>query len=68
MKKQNLNGEIIISFDSYQELKEYAGKKVNAKGNLFKRSFFAGNEWVKFYKDGLFKISEGYTAVISQYK
>lgn len=42
MKKQNINGETIISFDNYQELKEYAGKKVNSKGNLFKRSFFCG--------------------------
>lgn len=68
MKKQNINGEVIISFDDYQELKEYAGKKVNAKGNLFKRSFFVGNEWIRFHKDGLHKISNGYTAVISVYK
>lgn len=60
MKKKNVGGEIVIRFDNYQELKEYAGKKVNSKGNLFKRSFFVGNEWIRFYQNG--------HAVISQFK
>lgn len=68
MKKQNVGGEIVISFDNYQELKDYAVRKLNAKGNLYKRSFFVGNEWIRFHKDGLHKISNGYTAVISVYK
>lgn len=40
MKKKNINGEIVIRFDSYQEFKEHIAKKLNAKGNLHKRSFF----------------------------
>ena len=60
MKKKNVNGQIIIRFDSYQELKDYAVRKLNAKGNLHKRSFFVGDKWIGFYQNGY--------AVISQYK
>lgn len=60
MKKKNINGETVIRFDSYQELKEYAIKKLNTKGNLYKRSFFVGNKWIRFYQNSY--------AVISQYK
>lgn len=60
MKKSIVNGEIIIRFDSYKEMKECAVKKLNTKGNLHKRSFFVGNKWIRLYQNGY--------AVISQYK
>lgn len=60
MKKKNVGGEIVIRFESYQEIKDYAIRKLNAKGNLHKRSFIVGNKWIRFYQNG--------HAVISQFK
>lgn len=60
MKKKNVNREIVIRFESYQEIKDYAIRKLNAKGNLHKRSFIVGNKWIRFYQNG--------HAVISQFK
>ena len=74
MKTYELNGETIINFSNYAELKEWAGTNVGAKGRLFTRFFNIGDDKVvRFYKrayefnaDGIVKsISDGYTAFIS---
>lgn len=74
MQTYELNGEIIINFSNYAELKEWAGANVGAKGRLFTKFFNVGDgKVVRFYKrayefcsDGRVKsISDGYTAFIS---